>query len=241
MLKVDEQIGQLASDDYRYAGVLKKYDIDFCCGGGQTLEAVCQQKGIDSTELVKELEGVLTNKEKHAQDFKSWAPTQLINYIISKHHAYTFHIIDQVNEYLEKLCLVHGNSSPELFEIQKNWKVLDAELKSHMMKEESILFPAIQLIEKAEMEQSGFEPLPFGSINNPISMMELEHNDAGDELKAIRSLTNNFIPPEHACRTFIVCYKVLEEFENDLHKHIHLENNILFPMAIAMEQKLIAQ
>jgi regulator of cell morphogenesis and NO signaling len=139
---------------------------------------------------------------------------------------------------LDKLCRVHGNHHPELFEITDHFNASAGDLAMHMKKEELILFPAVRKMVKAKQTGSQMERLNFGTIHNPIQMMMAEHETEGDRFRLIDSLSNNYTPPADACNTYRVTFSLLEEFEDDLHRHIHIENNILFPKAEAMEKEL---
>ncbi len=232
-----KQIGEMVASDYRSATVFRKYGIDFCCGGGKTLTAVCNAKGIDETQVWADLRAI-QQEAPLENDFNAWSLGRLTDYIMETHHQYTRRAIGDLSQYLTKVEKVHGHHNLELTDILKNFELLAAELTSHMQKEEMILFPYIKEMSNCKEKELPMAPPPFGTIENPIRMMEHEHDNAGDNMKAMRELSNNFTPPPHACNTYMVAFKLLEEFEQDLHKHIHLENNILFPKAIALEKQL---
>jgi len=233
----DKTVAEIVSQDYRTADAFKKNGIDFCCGGKVTLKEVCENKNISYEKLKADIETSTTRREeKH--DFNHWPLDQLTDYISEKHHRYVRENIPIITQYAEKVTLVHGNGSPETVEIKDIFKALSQELLLHMHKEESILFPYIKKLSAMRRGEIPFTPPPFGSIQNPIRMMEIEHELAGDNERRIKELSNSYEPPAHACNTFRVLYAKLHEFESDLHKHIHLENNILFPRAIKLETKL---
>ncbi len=167
-----------------------------------------------------------------------WGLDFMIDYIVNTHHEYVRKMIPVLSAHTEKIASVHGERHPELIEIAKKFSVVYKELKQHMFKEEQILFPYIKQIVNAAVNGTKFEPPYFGSVANPIKMMEIEHQNAGDELFGIRDLSNNYSVPDDACNTYRICLLELKEFEEDLHKHIHLENNILFPKAIKLEEDL---
>lgn len=237
-IQEDQIIGTLVAQDYRTASVFKKHAIDFCCQGNRTIEDACEKKNIDSKVIVQELNEVLQSKSQDTTDYKQWPIDLLADYIEKKHHRYVETKTFEIKPYLDKICSVHGIRHPELFKIQEHFYTGAGELAKHMKKEEFILFPFVRKMAKAEMDGTALEKIPFGTVENPINMMMHEHTVEGDRFRAIETLTNNYTPPEDACNTYKVTFALLKEFEEDLHLHIHLENNILFPRAIALEKKL---
>ena len=233
------KIGDIVASDYRTASVFRTYGIDFCCGGGKMLETACETKGISVQKVLSDLMAIEKDIPTSENNYKDWSLNRLIDYIIDKHHTYTSKTLADLDKYLTKTAQVHGDHNPELISILRIFKSLEQELTGHMQKEEMVLFPFIKEIVNSKENDSELFPPPFGAVQNPITMMENEHDAAGNSMKEIRELSNDFTPPEHACNTYIVSYKLLEEFEKDLHKHIHLENNILFPRAIEQEKVLL--
>lgn len=233
-----KQIGQFVAEDFRTAAVFNTYGIDFCCKGYRTIEEVCDKNGIDSNELLDKLEAVINSKTDQAIDYKSWPLDLLAEYIEKKHHRYVEEKIPILRQFLDKLCKVHGERHPELFEIKDLFLGCSGELSSHMKKEELILFPFIKKMVKAKLENNAVTSPPFGTVENPIAMMMEEHDNEGERFRKIAELTNDYTPPADACSTYKVTFAMLNEFEQDLHLHIHLENNILFPEAIKLEQQL---
>ena len=228
-------IGDIVAEDYRKAKVFKHYGIDFCCGGGKTLHHVAEQKSLDLTTIISSLEAIDHLKiNDTTQEYNSWGLEKLIDHIIDQHHAYTRETIDQILPLIAKVSKVHGEWRPELNKINQHFIELANELTMHMMKEENVLFPYILKLTNREKV-----PSMFGSVQNPIRNMELEHDLAGDLIQKIESLSNQYKIPEGACNSYTVVYKLLKEFQDDLTQHIHLENNILFPKAIQIELELI--
>jgi regulator of cell morphogenesis and NO signaling len=228
-------IGQLAASDLRKAQVFKKYGIDFCCGGRKTLTEACSEKGLDVVKIEKEL--IATEKSgTRTANFNEWSLDFLADYIVNTHHAYVAHTIPDMKAYAAKVAAVHGMDHPELLKVLDLVEAVSEELTSHMMKEERILFPYIKVLAKASKEGRTPEASHFGSVNNPIQMMEAEHESAGSILQQIRELTNDYVLPDGACTSYSLLFKILEEFESDLHIHVHLENNILFPGAAQLEK-----
>ena len=235
MLTQEKTIGDFVAENFRTAEVFKKYDIDFCCKGGRTVEEACDKKKVSPEEIYKELEEV-ANRKSEDIDFNSWPLDLLADYVEKTHHRYVEEKSAMLIPYLNKLCKVHGERHPELFEINELFIGSAQDLAAHMKKEELILFPFIK--QMVEAKKNG-EPLPaprFGTVENPVAMMKHEHEAEGERFVKIAELTNNYEFPDDACGTYQVTYRMLEDFQNDLHKHIHLENNILFPKAIAMEK-----
>jgi len=229
-------IGEYVAQDFRTAALFSKYGIDFCCKGNRSIEEVCDKKDISPEALLEQLNAVLATKNDSGIDFKSWPLDLLADYIEKTHHRYVEEKIPVLLQFLDKLCKVHGATHPELFEINELFKGCAGELTQHMKKEELILFPFIKKMVKASITDELLLQPPFGSINNPIAMMMEEHEAEGDRFVKIVALTNNYTPPSDACNTYKVTFSMLNDFEQDLHKHIHLENNILFPKAVALEK-----
>ncbi|EDP71834.1 hypothetical protein FBALC1_12072 [Flavobacteriales bacterium ALC-1] len=232
-----KEIGQFVAEDFRTAAIFSKYKIDFCCNGNRTVEDACDKKGIDPNAVMDEINQVLNSKTGETIDYKSWPIDLLAEYIEKKHHRYVEEKIPVLLQFLNKLCRVHGERHPELFKINELFIASAGELASHMKKEELILFPFVKRMVKAKLENGAIQSPQFGTVENPIDMMKEEHDNEGQRFRDIAELTNNYNPPADAFNTYKVTYAMLEEFEKDLHLHIHLENNILFPEAIKLEQQ----
>lgn len=231
-------VGELVAHDYRTAAVFKQHGIDFCCKGNRTITEVCDNKKVTDTTLINQLNEVMQTQTDGQIDFKSWPIDLLADYIEKRHHRYIIEKTPQLLQYLRKVASVHGEHHPELKEIEEHFKSSAAELAMHMKKEELILFPAVRKMMQTKQNNQLHETPHFGSVNNPIAMMMTEHETEGDRFSTIAELTNNYTPPADACNTYRVSFALLQEFENDLHAHIHLENNLLFPKAIALEKEL---
>ena len=235
----NKTIGQLVSEDFARAGVFKKFGIDFCCGGNKSARKACEEKGIDFDALRLELEAAENKKDNApSHNFNQWDLGFLADYIVNQHHKYIKENTPVIMEYAKKVAKVHGHANPEVIEISRLFTELSNELQMHMMKEEGILFPYIKQLAEAHKENREAPTPPFMTVQNPVRMMEAEHDIAGELMKKIQKLSNAYTPPDHACNTYRVEYFKLEEYENDLFQHIHLENNILFPKAIAMEKAM---
>lgn len=233
----EPSIGQIVAKDFRAADVFKKYKIDFCCGGKKTIEQACKDKNIDTIALRRELENLGEHQGTRSENFMEWNLGFLADYIINTHHAYVKAAMPLLLDYTQKVARVHGDRHPEAVDVAEIFVEVANELSTHMIKEEKVLFPYIKQLADAETsKQNVFAP--FGTIKNPVSMMEHEHDSVGEMCEKIRQLTNDYTPPAGACATFRVSYAKLKEFEDDLHRHIHLENNILFPRSIKLESQL---
>lgn len=237
-MKLEETttIGDFVAKDYRTAEIFSKYSIDFCCKGQRTIDDVCKKNNINQADLLADLNTVLESKNNSGVDFNSWPLDELIDFIEKKHHVYVEKKTNTILPFLEKLCNVHGSNRPELIEINQLFKESGEELASHMKKEELILFPFIKEMISATKSHGAVVKPFFGTVKNPIAAMMNEHENEGERFRTISALTNNYTPPEDACTTYKITYAMLQEFEQDLHKHIHLESNILFPKAKALEK-----
>lgn len=232
-------IAELVTKDFRKAEVFKKHGIDFCCGGKKTVAKACKEKGLDTAMIEKELKDAEKQPPSVAEDFNTMELDVLADYIVKKHHSYVIQSIPIIFQYTQKVANVHGDRHPEAVEIASKFLIVVDELNRHMMKEENILFPFINKLAEGKRDNSRVGAPAFGTIANPVRMMEMEHEEVGNVMEEINKLANGFTPPTGACTTFRISYAKLKEFEDDLHQHIHLENNILFPKAIALENELL--
>ncbi|APD06171.1 iron-sulfur cluster repair protein ScdA [Flavobacteriaceae bacterium UJ101] len=229
----EKTVAEVVAENIKAAHVFKKYGIDFCCGGNISIEDACVKKGVDFSVLMDELENI--DQVSKSYDYNKWELDFLIDHIINIHHNYVLENIPLLSQYATKVARVHGEEHPEVVKVKDLYLEVADELMSHMQKEEVILFPYIKELVNAKREGGISEAPHFGTVQNPVKMMEHEHETAGNIFKEIAMLTSNYTPPEGACNTFKALYSKLEEFEQDLHQHIHLENNILFPKAIILE------
>lgn len=234
---IQKPIGEFVAEDFRTAAVFSSYGIDFCCKGHRTLEEVCLKNDVNPDELIEKLASVLDSVTDQSIDYKSWPLDLLAEYIEKKHHRYVEEKTPVLRQYLDKLCKVHGQKHPELFKINELFTASSSALASHMKKEELLLFPFIKKMVKASLEQKTVGSPQFGTVKNPIQKMMQEHDNEGERFRDIAALTNTYTPPADACNTYKVTYAMLDEFEKDLHLHIHLENNILFPEAVKLEHQ----
>lgn len=217
--------------------VFEKLKIDYCCGGGQTLEAACASAGLKTEDVWQMLAEADQSQTKSggAIDFQTAPLSELIKYILETHHVFTKAEMDRLSALAEKVCSAHGQNHLELVRVKTLFQSLCADLNPHMFKEEQILFPYILRLEEAANRKQIPNPPPFGTVQNPVRMMMFEHDTAGDLLRVLRKVTSDYTVPADACISYRTFYQALEAFEKDLHQHIHLENNILFPRAVELE------
>jgi regulator of cell morphogenesis and NO signaling len=233
-----ETVGEIVAKDYRKAQVFKKLGIDFCCGGKKTIAEVCERKGIDPEEVERQLAAIKGNNANSETDFQKWDIGFLSDYIINTHHQYIKDNTSFILELAQKVARVHGDRHPEIVRVAELFSTIGNDMILHMAKEEKILFPFIKQL--AHIYKSGgvLTEADFGSVSVPIQVMESEHEQAGEDFETIRELTGNYTLPADACTSYTILFKKLEEYEDDLHRHVHLENNILFPKAIQIEKEL---
>ncbi len=216
------------------ARTLEQFGIDYCCGGNKSLAEACANVSVPVERVVGALQ-----KPQSIPDTRDWqiAPlADLTRYIVEKHHAFTREELKRIKSLLAKVVSVHGTNHPELTRVQSVFRELDQELTMHMMKEEEILFPYIEEMEAAVNAKRSLPSCMFGTVQNPVRMMMMEHDSAGDALREMRESTNSYVVPADGCVSYQELYRALPAFEADLHEHIHLENNILFPRSIQMEE-----
>lgn len=235
--ETDETLGEIAAKDLRKAEVFKKYGLDFCCGGKKTVKEACAEKGLDVTKVEQELQ----NSDKSSftarpLPYNDWNLDFLADYIVNTHHSYVKKTIPDIRTYAEKVAKVHGGHHPELLEINKLAQEVCDEMSEHMVKEEKVLFPYVKHI--VATKEKGYEKFnSLDTVQEPIDIAVTEHELVGNNMDKIRKISNNYELPEDACASYSYLFKTLDEFENDLHIHVHLENNILFPKALALEKK----
>ena len=237
MTTLEKTIGEIVAEDFRSAAVFKKYGIDFCCKGNRSIAEACEPKGIDPANIYNELEN-FRNVHSDNTDFNSWPLDLLADYVERMHHRYVEEKTPILIQFLQKIAKVHGERHPELHEVYELFMESAQDLGAHMKKEELILFPFIKKMIQVQRDGIPLDTAHFGTVENPVAMMKHEHAVEGERFQKIAELTNNYQFPEDACNTYRVSFQMLEEFETDLHKHIHLENYILFPKAIELEKTL---
>ena len=222
------KIGDIVTKDFRAAEVFKKAGIDFCCGGSQSLEAACRDKKLDVAEIESELEKLENSEPGSSHKFNEWKLDFLCDYIVNTHHQTVMKLLPELTFYTQKIAEVHGDNHPELPEIANLFAQVDTELRQHLCNEEEVLFPAIREVLKTNSAESK------ATIISEITRMTGEHEFAGGAMDKINELSHRYAVPEDGCNTYRVAYKLLEQFEDDLHIHVHLENNILYPKAMKL-------
>ncbi len=219
--------------------VFEEYKIDFCCGGGRNFYDACQFAGVAPEIVSEKINQVLNNQAQDYQLPETKTASEVIDYIVEKHHTLTRREISRLTALIEKVCRKHGGHHFELYALQKSFATLCSDLTAHMKKEENVLFPFIKHLEMSEKNNLSSPQPPFGTVKNPVRMMMIEHDTAEDILRKMREITRDYALPEGACPSFQALYFGLQELEKDLHRHIHLENNVLFPQAVKLEQEVI--
>jgi regulator of cell morphogenesis and NO signaling len=232
----EQTVADFVLQDIRTATVFKKFGIDFCCGGGKGIQMACDEKGVDFDSLMDELNLVMDSTQSDLF-FPSMPLGELIDHIYKTHHKYIYDNGPITAQFVNKVAHVHGERHPETVEVAKVFNELLSELNHHMMKEENIIFPYVKSLLKKE---AGLSDMHFQAfVSQPVRVMEMEHDHAGEILKKLSELTSEYTPPVDACNTYKAAYANLGAMEDDIHFHIHLENNILFPKAIELENNLV--
>ena len=217
--------------------VFEEFKIDYCCGGRKSLNDACLASGVDPKLVASRIESaMIDHKNRHVSNpSNKQTASELIDYIIAKHHIFTVKEIERLTPLMEKVCMRHGEQHPDLFELQSVFEALADSLIPHMRKEEAVLFPYIQSLESSPTTAERIQPPHFGTVENPIRMMMVDHEADGERLRKMRVISNDYTLPDGACPSFTALYAGMEDLEKDLHRHIHLENNVLFPAAAQLE------
>jgi len=220
------QIGDLVTSDFRIASLFQEAGLDFCCGGRMTLQEACEKKGISLVSICEKIEKLKMSEPDSSKNFKEWDLGFMCDYIVNTHHKYVLKTLPELLFYTEKIASVHGGRHSELVEIATLFSEINRELSQHLKNEEEVLFPAIKDIIKGKSAASA------GIIINEIARMTAEHEFAGGAMDRINEMTDNYSVPDDGCNTYSVAFRTLKQFEDDLHIHVHLENNILYPGAL---------
>ncbi|WP_417849467.1 iron-sulfur cluster repair di-iron protein [Thalassoglobus sp.] len=236
-LTLTDSVGEWVTRHPATSRVFEQHGIDYCCGGKRPLQEACSSKKVDIQTVLSQLDGVTSGRDCKTdpdEDFTSKSLSEMCDEIEATHHAYLKDELPRLTQLVDKVASVHGNQHQWLGRLLESFRELHQELVPHMRKEEQVLFPAIRTIEQTKAVPA----FPFGSVDNPISMMEHEHDVAGQALKEIRASSSDFTLPEGGCNTFRAMLDGLRELESDLHRHIHKENNVLFPRSSQLAAKL---
>ena len=237
-LTAAKTVGEIAAEMPSATREFERLGIDYCCGGSRTLDQACAEANVSIDEALARLEkSVAITPAADGKDWQDQLLADLISHITSTHHVFVREECPRIQALAAKVVGVHAKNHPELLEVQKVFSALAEELSVHLMKEELVLFPYVVRMEESALAGETAPPAMFGTVVNPVRMMMQEHDGAGEALRSLRSITNNYKAPEDACISYRTLYQALQDFESDLHQHIHLENNILFPRAVAMEAK----
>lgn len=236
-INAQTKVGRCVAEHPHTARVFESLQIDYCCGGGITLAEACRKHNLEAQQVVDQLTSAIDQPPQSTpQNWNEASLADLCQHIVQTHHAYLRTELPRLTGLIDRVAQAHGENHPSLLDLRIVFAELRGELEPHMAKEEQILFPAV-----CELERAGeIRQFPFGTVANPIQMMEHEHDVAGTALKRIRKLTNNFAVPEDACNTYRVMLDGLRQLEQDMHEHIHKENNILFPRAQQLESRFVA-
>lgn len=228
---LNKTIGEFVAEDFRTAEVFNKYGVDFCCGGNVPLSSICEVKGLEMTAFLSELEAAKSEPLERNRNYAAWELPFLADYIVTTHHGYLDENTSQIAVYAHKIAEVHGAHHPEVVEIARIFDIIANDMTAHLREEEEVLFPGIKRIYAAR--KTGEDPVEedMEAIKACLTKLNLEHEAIGDAVHEIRHLSKGYEIPSDVCNTFVVTYRKLKEFEEDLHKHVHLENNILFPKA----------
>ena len=237
MSMLHQTLADIVTTDTRTAAVFDRLGLDYCCHGHDTLEDAARARGLDASDVITHLDALGPRSDHDSSE--DWPSlSELTGHIVARHHRYIREVTPTITAWLAKLVARHGAAHPELFHVEAEFQGLSDDMASHMMKEENILFPFVDALANAAQSGRRLPPSPFGTVLNPIRVMEEEHRHAGDDMARLRELTNGYQAPADACTTYRVCYDELARFEADLHRHVHLENHVLFPRAMALEQEL---
>lgn len=230
--QISDTVGAIVRDHPALSRLFEQVQVDYCCGGQKTLAEACAKRGIDPQTFLTELETWVTTTPAPEVNLTALSLTELADHIERIHHAYLHAELPRLEKMVTKVAAVHGEKEPRLIQIKDIFLALSAELATHLMKEEQILFPMIRQLEASDT----LPTFHCGTVANPVRRMEFEHEEAGVALAQLRQLTDEFTPPAWACNTYRALLDALHTFEQDMHQHVHKENNVLFPRAIALEQ-----
>ena len=232
----ERTVGSIVAEDYRAAAVMDQYRIEYCCHGGRSLQESCDRLKIDPQRLMDEIHAALAADPAHADDAGTWPLDQLADHVETVHHRYVEERGPILKNNLAKLCEEHGEAHPELYTIQDEFDTCLGAMAMHMKKEELLLFPFVRKLARSARTGEPIKAARFGSVENPVKAMMEDHNDEGARFRRMRAVSDNFTVPADGSPLYASTFNMLKEFEHDLHRHVHLENNIMFPRAIEMEK-----
>ena len=230
----DTTIGEIVAADFRTAALFERHGIDFCCGGKVALATVCREMGLDLAAMTGELGALSEEPADRSRNYSAWTLPFLADYIVNTHHAYLKENDDQIAAYARKIAEVHGPHHPEVIRIAAIFPKIATDMVGHLQEEEEVFFPALKRADAARVADTTPDARDRETIRTSLTRLHREHEEIGDAVHEIRHLSREYALPEDACNTFMLTYRKLKEFEDDLHTHVHLENNILFPKAAAL-------
>ncbi len=233
---LDKTIGEIITEDFRTATLFKDHNLDSFCGKHHTLRVLCQLKNINPDQFSAEIQHILSSKWKNEIHFQAWPPDLLIHYIVKKHHRYIRKNAPVLVDLLQKIAAIHGSDYPELYTVYRMFKEAANALIEHINKEEEIVFPFIEKMNHMILDGSRGR---LEHSNNPLDMLIAEHGNEEDRFGRIATISNGYCPPPDACNTYRITYAMLKEFDNELRTHAWLENEVLVPKAISLEQQLL--
>jgi regulator of cell morphogenesis and NO signaling len=236
-LSATETVGAIAAQIPGATREFERLGIDYCCGGGRTLGDACTALNVPLDEALSRLQQAMATPKPEDRNWQNSPLADLIDHINSTHHVFVREECPRIQALAAKVVGVHGANHPELKQVQQLFSALAEELRVHLMKEEQILFPYTVRLEESSIAREPAPPSCFGTVTNPVRMMMQEHDGAGEALRALRNVTKDYQLPDDACISYRTLYEALQGFETDLHQHIHLENNVLFPRAVALEER----
>ena len=234
----DMTIGEIVAEDYRTSRVFERHGIDFCCGGKTSISVACKEKGIDESVLLDEIEGIKKEAADRSSNYASWEIPFLTDYIVNIHHTYLKDNTGQIAANARKIAEVHGKYHPEVIEIATIFEKIATDMAAHLLDEENVFFPALKRLDSAAKKGETPDAADVATVRSVLAQLGHEHDEIGDAVHRIRALAKSFEVPDDVCPTFRITYLALNEFEDDLHKHVHLENNVLFPKAEKILQAL---
>ncbi len=234
----ERKVGEIVAANPSAARVLEEAGVDYCCGGQKSLHDACLHAGVSEEEILKRLRENQASVDENDKNWISSPLAELTEHIRSKHHQYVREAARRIQPLATKVKGVHGANHPELSDIEKLFTEVANEMISHMQKEERILFPYIEALERAANGKESVEKPFFQSVRNPVHTMMQEHDASAARVRQIREKSAGYAPPPDACTSYQALYSELKKFETDLHQHVHLENNVLFPRAVDLEPKV---
>ncbi len=238
-LTIERTVSEIAVERPASLRVFEQLGIDYCCGGKKPLAEICEKKGLsvdDVLDRIAKAEAAYNAVE--GTHWKTSSLTSLCTFIVNKHHIFVRAELERLEKIVTKVVAVHGEGHPELFKIRDYFHDLQTDMTQHMFKEENVLFPYVEKMERASIEKTEMPPACFDSVQRPITAMMNEHDVAGSLMAQVRTITHGYQLPEGACVTYRAMYEGFDDFERDLHQHVHLENNILFPRALKLELEM---